>query len=477
MNILIAGATGYVGTLLIKKLSSENHNIVCISRNPEMIESRFPQLNLKTHEGDLLSLKENHIAFNNIDVAYYLVHSLSAGKDFPHQELKCAENFIKAAKSARIPKVIYLGGLANEQSELSKHLKSRLEVGAMLRSTEVVCVELQASVIIGSGSLSYEIMKNLVERLPVMLTPKWVSSMSQPIWIEDALEYLTQSATVEFNKSEVIQIGGPNQITYKQLMQIYANLKNLKRLMISVPVLTPNLSSKWLGLVTPVYARVGKKLIESLKNDSVVTNPVNGKLFNITPSSVETAIVNTMKSEHDGPSESRWYNSISSSAKIVEEKDKKSYRYLLRDVREITVGAEPVEAFKPINQIGGPNGWYYANFLWKIRGWIDLLSGGVGIRRTRGNQDTYIIGDTLDWWRVSDHIPNKLVILDAEMKLPGKAWLKFEIVPSQKGSLIRQTAGMDTNKLLGLLYWYGLFPLHSIIFRGMLNAIGKRVSP
>ena len=160
MNILIAGASGYVGTLLIKKLSNENHNISCISRNPEMIESRFPQLNLKTHEGDLLSLKENHKAFDNIDVAYYLVHSLSAGKDFPHQELKCAENFIKAAKEAGIPKVIYLGGLANEQSELSRHLKSRLEVGAMLRSTEVVCVELQASVIIGSGSLSYEIMKN-----------------------------------------------------------------------------------------------------------------------------------------------------------------------------------------------------------------------------------------------------------------------------------------------------------------------------
>ena len=154
----------------------------------------------------------------------------------------------------------------------------------------------------------------------------------------------------------------------------------------------------------------------------------------------------------------------------------RSYRYLLRDVREIIVAVGPMEAFKPINQIGGSNGWYYANFLWKIRGWIDLLAGGVGIRRTRVNQHTYVIGDTLDWWRISDHIPNELVILDAEMKLPGKAWLKFEIVPSQKGSLIRQTAGMETNNLMGLLYWYGLFPLHSIIFRGMLNAIGKRAS-
>ena len=476
MNILIAGASGYVGTLLIKKLSNENHNISCVSRNPEMIESRFPQLNLKTHKGDLLSLKENHKAFDNIDVAYYLVHSLSAGKDFPLQELKCAENFIKAAKAAGIPKVIYLGGLANEQSQLSRHLKSRLEVGAMLRSTEVVCVELQASVIIGSGSLSYEIMKNLVERLPIMLTPKWVSSLSQPIWIEDALEYLTQSATVEFKRSAVIQIGGPNQVTYKQLMQMYANLRNLKRIMISVPVLTPNLSSKWLGLVTPVYARVGKKLIESLKNDSIVTKPVDRDLFSIIPSSIETAIANTMKVEQDGPSESRWYNSVSSSTKEIDKEDDTSYRYLLRDVREIIVAVGPMEAFKPINQIGGSNGWYYANFLWKIRGWIDLLAGGVGIRRTRVNQHTYVIGDTLDWWRISDHIPNELVILDAEMKLPGKAWLKFEIVPSQKGSLIRQTAGMETNNLMGLLYWYGLFPLHSIIFRGMLNAIGKRAS-
>ena len=476
MNILIAGASGYVGTLLIKKLAKENHNIKCISRSPKVIESRFPDLNLTTYEGDLLSLKGGSSAFEDIDVAYYLVHSLSAGKDFPAQEFKCAQNFIKAANAAKIPKVIYLGGLANDQSELSKHLKSRLEVGAVLRSTNVICVELQASVIIGSGSLSYEIMKNLVERLPVMITPKWVSSMSQPIWIEDALEYLTQSAEIKFNSSVIVQIGGPDVVTYKHLMQIYADLRNLRRIMVPVPVLTPNLSSKWLGLVTPVYARVGKKLIESLKNDSIITKTNQQDSFEIIPCGAEEAIKNTMETDYIGSSESTWYNSTSSSLIIKSHQKPHSHKYILTDIREKIVVANAQNAFKPINEIGGQNGWYYANTLWKIRGWIDLLAGGVGIRRTRRNTQNYIIGDALDWWRISHYIPDTLVRLDAEMKVPGKAWLQFEVIPDGDRCTIKQTAGMETDKFIGLMYWYGLFPLHALIFKGMLGAIGKKAS-
>ena len=476
MNILIAGASGYVGTLLIKKLAEENHNIKCISRSPKVIESRFPDLNLTTYEGDLLSLKEGSPAFEDIDVAYYLVHSLSAGKDFPAQEFKCAQNFIKAANAAKIPKVIYLGGLANDQSELSKHLKSRLEVGAVLRSTNVTCVELQASVIIGSGSLSYEIMKNLVEKLPVMITPKWVSSMSQPIWIQDVLKYLTQSAEIKFDSSVIVQIGGPDVVTYKHLMQIYAGLRNLRRIMISVPVLTPNLSSKWLGLVTPVYARVGKKLIESLKNDSIITKTNQPKTFEIIPCGVEEAIKNTMEMDDAGSSESTWYNSTSSSLVVKSHQNSHSRKYVLTDIREKIVVANAQNAFKPINEIGGQNGWYYANTLWKIRGWIDLLVGGVGIRRTRRNTKNYIIGDALDWWRISHHIPDTLVRLDAEMKVPGKAWLQFEVIPDGDRCTIRQTAGLETDNFIGLMYWYGLFPLHALIFKGMLDAIGKKAS-
>ena len=476
MNILIAGASGYVGTLLIKKLAEENHNIKCISRSPKVIESRFPDLNLTTYKGDLLSVQEGNPSFEDIDVAYYLVHSLSGGKDFPAQELKCAQNFITAANAAKIPKVIYLGGLANDQSELSKHLKSRLEVGAMLRSTNVICVELQASVIIGSGSLSYEIMKNLVERLPVMLTPKWVSSMSQPIWIEDVLEYLAQSAEIKFDDSAILQIGGPDVVTYRQLMQIYANNRNLKRIMMSVPFLTPNLSSKWLGLVTPVYARVGKKLIESLKNDSVITKTNQLDSFDILPRGVNEAIKNTMEMDDTGPSESTWYNSTSSSLVVKSHQKSHSRKYILTDIREKTVVANAQNAFKPINEIGGQNGWYYANTLWKIRGWIDLLVGGVGIRRTRRNTKNYIIGDALDWWRISDYIPDTLVRLEAEMKVPGKAWLQFEVIPSGNKCTIRQTAGMETDNFIGLMYWYGLYPLHALIFKGMLDAISKKAS-
>ncbi len=232
-----------------------------------------------------------------------------------------------------------MGGLANDQSELSKHLKSRLEVGAVLRSTNVICVELQASAIIGSGSLSYEIMKNLVERLPVMITPKWVSSMSQPIWIEDALEYLTQSAEIKFNSSGIVQIGGPDVVTYKHLMQINADLRNLRRIMVPVPVLTPNLSSKWLELVTPVYARVGKKLIESLKNDSMITKTNQQDPFEIIPCGAEEAIKNMMETDDIGSSESTWYNSTSSSLVIKSHQKPHSHKYVLTDIREQIVVA------------------------------------------------------------------------------------------------------------------------------------------
>ena len=477
MKILICGATGYVGSRLTNKLLSEGHEVRCLARNPSSLNERFNSKKLEVIHGNLLDTETLQNIFEDIEVAYYLVHSLTAKENFQFKEALCAKNFINEAKKSKVKRLIYLGGLGTNSENLSPHLESRKEVGQILRSSQIPCVEIQASIIIGSGSLSYEIMKNLVERLPVMVTPKWVSSLAQPIWINDVISYLIESIELKSMNSCVIQIGGPDQVTYKELMSIYAKILGKKRLMISVPVLTPNLSSKWLGLVTPVYARVGKKLIESLKSDSIIENTDHISEFTIKPIGIKESLIRT-NSDVNRPSEpeSRWYDSISSGISEFNLNDQTSYKHQYRDTRQITLPVDPIKAFDPINKIGGENGWYFANLLWNIRGWIDLAVGGVGLRRrTRRNSEKFIVGDTLDWWRISESKHNQFVRLEAEMKLPGKAWLEFQVLEDKKGSVLKQTAGFDTNSIFGRIYWLGLLPLHKIIFQGMLKRISQKI--
>lgn len=473
MNILITGASGYIGSRLTKKLSQSNHFIRCLARQPENIKKRFENLNVEIIQGDLLDPKSTDNLCEDIDIAYYLVHSLSEKNNFHKHEIECAKNFIKEASKSKIKKIIYLGGLGiNKEETLSKHLTSRHQVGNILRSSNIPCIEFQASIIIGNGGVSYEIMKSLVERLPGMITPKWVSSLSQPIWIEDVISYLSMSINNNYNSTKIVQIGGPDIASYKKLMQIYAGIIGVKRLMVSVPVLTPRLSSLWLGLVTPVYARVGRKLIDSLTTDSIVTDPSSSKLYPINPISIEKAIILSLK-DNIGNIESRWNDSISSSVPYSP-KYNKQYKYKFKDIRKKFIPVDQLKAFEPINKIGGKNGWYFANFLWKTRGWIDLLVGGVGLRRNRRDDNSFTIGDTLDWWRICDSVPNQMVKFESEMKLPGKAFLKFELYPKCDGVLIQQTATFLTNRLIGVLYWKILFPVHVIIFKGMLSKIAKK---
>ena len=475
MNILITGASGYIGSRLTMKLAKNNNYIVkCLARKPKNIQKRFENFNAKIIQGDLLDKKSIINIFKDIDIAYYLVHSLSEKSDFHKYEIKCAENFIKEASKSKIKKIIYLGGLGiNKEKKLSKHLESRHEVGEILRSSNIPCIEFQASIIIGDGGISYEIMKSLVERLPAMITPKWVSSLSQPIWIEDVLSYLTTSISNKYNYTQVVQIGGPDIISYKKLMQIYSKIIGVKRLMISVPVLTPRLSSLWLGLVTPVYARVGRKLIDSLTTDSIVSNHLPSMQYPIKPINVEKSIILSLNNNTESI-KSRWNDSISSAIPYSPMSKTIKYKYKYTDVREKYIQVDMKKAFEPILLIGGKNGWYFANTLWKIRGWIDLLIGGVGLRRERRNNKSFTIGDTLDWWRVCDSIPNQMVKLESEMKLPGKAFLKFELFSKDNGILIKQTASFFTNKIAGILYWKILFPIHVIVFKGMISSIAKK---
>ena len=478
MTFLVAGASGYVGSRLVSRFLEQGVPLRCLGRNTESLKDRFPNTDIAFVEGDLLDEKSIHGVCEGIDTAYYLAHSLHSKKDFQRSEAKCARNFIKEASRAGVRKIVYLGGLTNSVDSLSPHLSSRVEVGRILNSSNIPCLEFRASIIIGHGSLSFEIMKHLVERLPMMITPKWVSSKAQPIWINDVITYLSEAAFEPMIEGEIIEIGGPNIVTYKELMQTYGQIKNLRRFMISVPILTPHLSSLWLGFVTPVYARAGRKLIESLTTDSVVSNTEAAERYKVVPLGIHAAISASIDNNDVG--QSRWSDAVSSGTHPRRDSSKgfkiQPKRFHFLDSRQRVVRGNRETAFVPIEKIGGDNGWYFANILWKIRGWIDLLVGGVGLRRNRRDPRRFVVGDTLDWWRISESVPGEKVKFISEMKLPGEAYLQFDLVETKKGISIRQTAGFETNSWLGILYWYGLYPLHFVIFEGMLRKIVNRAS-
>ena len=467
-----------MGSRLVSRFLAKGHTVRCLGRNAKGLEDRFPHGDIQFVEGDLIDESSIRGVCDGIDTAYYLVHSLHSGKNFQTLEATCAQNFVTEALAAGVKKIIYLGGLTNSDASLSPHLKSRADVGEILNSTNIPCLEFRASIIIGDGSLSFEIMKNLVERLPMMVTPKWVSSKAQPIWINDVISYLTEASHQTLAKGEIIEIGGPDIVTYKELMKTYGKIRNLKRLMISVPVLTPHLSSLWLGFVTPIYARAGRKLIESLTTDSVVSKQVSSLRFGVVPLGIRDAITASILNKD--VAQSRWSDAVSSGIRpdknpfAFHKIERKRYRFM--DTREKVVRNPREYAFLPIENIGGDNGWYFANILWKIRGWIDLLIGGVGLRRNRRDPNRFVIGDTLDWWRISESVPGERVKFISEMKLPGEASLEFTVLEKQGSIFIRQTAGFNTSSWLGILYWYSLYPLHFVIFEGMLSKIVARAN-
>jgi len=470
-NILLTGATGYVGGRLLKLLQGTENTIRCLVRNPDHLRERT-DVSVEIFKGDLLDYKSLSPAFKEIDIAYYLVHSLAHGHDFHQIELQSAKNFAKAAQKAGVKRIIYLSGLGHGE-DLSIHLKSRHDVGRILRESGINTIELRAGVVIGSGSISFDMIRSLVLKLPVMITPAWTKIKTQPIGIEDILSYLLESITIDTDESKIIEVGCPEQVSYRNLMSIYAEVSGLKRLMLPVPVLTPYLSGLWLGLVTPLYARVGQKLIEGLKNETVVKYPDDAKLFPIKPMSISTAIKRAIKNEDERIASTRWSDALSSLGDSNTYLNERLGNRLI-DSRNIFVKTNPETAFCPIRTIGGVNGWYFGNSLWKIRGFIDRIVGGPGLRRGRRDQEEIQIGETLDFWRVKKYERNQLLLLKAEMKVPGRAWLQFEIQNEAEGCRIYQTALFDPAGLAGLLYWYILIPFHNIMFRGMLRSIAIR---
>jgi uncharacterized protein YbjT (DUF2867 family) len=475
--ILLTGGTGYVGGRLLTALEAGGRQVRCLARRPEVLQART-RPGTEVVGGDCLDRTTLRLAMAGVHTAYYLVHSMGSAGRFEEQDRIAAENFAETAKESGVRRIIYLGGLGEADSLLSAHLRSRHEVGEFLRQSGVEVIEFRASIVIGSGSLSFEMIRALVQRLPVMICPRWVSVKAQPIAIEDLVKYLVHALDLPLEGNRVFEIGGADQVSYGDIMREYARQSGLRRIMISVPVLTPRLSSLWLGLVTPIYARVGRKLIDSLRNPTLVRNTSALEVFGIKPMGLRQAIERALLNEDREFAETRWSDALSSAGR-TSAWGGVHFGTRLVDSRTLRVSASPAAAFAPIRRIGGANGWYFAGALWRLRGFLDMLAGGVGMRRGRRNPETLTVGDALDFWRVEAFEPDRRLSLVAEMKLPGRAWLQFEVEPTDAGpdfhkSNIRQTAIFDPAGLGGLVYWYALYPAHRWIFTGMLRAIATQ---
>jgi len=470
-QVLVTGATGYVGGRLWRRLEAADRQVRCMARSPERLAD-LTGPNTEVVAGDVQDPVSLRGAMEGVRSAYYLVHSMGSSQGFEEQDRSGAQNFGAAAREAGVERIVYLGGLADDSEDLSSHLRSRHEVGRILRESGVPTLELRASIVMGSSSLSFEMIRALVERLPAMITPRWVAVKAQPIAIDDLLQYLIESLALPA-VSRVYEIGGADQASYGDLMREYARQRGLRRVMVPVPFLTPRLSSLWLGVVTPLYARIGKKLIESIEHPSVVQDEAAMAAFEVRPLGLQDAVAAALRDEEREFAKTSWFDAYSSAGQQRNYAGVQ-FRNRLLDARTLRVAASPAEAFAPIRRIGGSNGWYALGTLWKIRAWVDMLAGGVGMRRGRRDPEHLHVGDAVDFWRVERFEDDRLLLLRAEMKVPGRAWLEFRVDPDGDGAVIRQTAIFDPEGLFGLIYWYTLYPAHGPVFNGMLRGIAER---
>ena len=469
-EVLITGASGYIGGRLMAALESAPCRIRCLSRDPAYLESRV-HASTRVFRGDVLDAASLRSALASVDTAYYLIHSMASSGDFRSLDRRAAKNFGRVAGEQGVRRIIYLGGLGSG-TDLSPHLESRQEVGRILRGSGVQTLEFRASIILGSGSPSFEIIRSLVDRLPVMVTPRWTRTLAQPIAVEDVIEYLVAGMDLELDRSAVLEIGGADRVSYLDLMTEYARLRGLQRFILPVPFLTPRLSSLWLGLVTPVYARVGRKLIDGVRNETVVRRCQALRAFEIRPKTATEALERALLNEDQEFARTRWSDAYPPRAR---NRHWGGIRFGKRmvDSRAVRLHVSSKRVFSVVEAIGGETGWYYANWLWQLRGFLDLLVGGVGLRRGRRHPRRLLTGDTVDFWRVESIERNRRLRLFAEMRMPGRAWLQFEVEPDGEACVLRQTAEFDPAGWLGALYWYALYPLHGLIFGGMLRNLAR----
>ncbi|MEX1193228.1 MAG: SDR family oxidoreductase [Brumimicrobium sp.] len=471
MRILLTGATGYVGKRLLSSLLEEGHQVVCCTRD----KSRFnPKSEYSKHievvEVDFLKVETLDNIPKDIDGAYYLIHSMSTHKDFKSIEEKSARNFVNCVNKTSCNHVVYLSGIVNEE-ELSEHLSSRKSVEGILGNGKFHSTTLRAGIVIGSGSASFEIIRDLVEKLPIMIAPIWLKTKCQPIGIRDVLSFLKNAMFNEKVYDQHFDIGSPDILTYKEMLLEYAEARGLKRKIFIVPVMTPKISSYWLYFITSTSYRLATSLVHSMKVEVVCEESDINNLLGVQPMTYKKALEYTFNAVDKNKTISSWKDALVSG----------DFRKRLSDFSEVPINGcfvdqrdmrfrDKQRTIEKIWSIGGSTGWYYGNWLWRIRGFVDKVFGGVGLRRGRTHPTEISGGDAIDFWRVL--IANKekgRLLLFAEMKLPGEAWLEFKI----KDDKVIQTATFRPKGLWGRIYWYSVFPFHGFIFRGMLKRISE----
>nr|WP_188307192.1 SDR family oxidoreductase [Streptomyces sp. CBMA123] len=484
MHCLVTGATGYIGGRLVPDLLAAGHRVRCLARDPGRLRDQPWRDRVEAATGDVTRPETLDGAFDGVDVAYYLIHSLGTGTDFEATDRRAARAFARAAARAGVGRIVYLSGLLPAgvpETGLSPHLRSRAEVGRELRAAGVPTAELRAAVIIGSGSASFEMLRYLTERLPAMVTPRWVNTRIQPIAVRDVLRYLVAAAELPPEVDRVFDIGGPEVLTYRLMMQRYARAAGLPpRLIVPVPVLTPALSSHWVGLVTPVPGPLARPLVESLRHEVVchehdiahwIPDPPQGL------TGFDRALELALRRIREAKVTTRWSSASlpgAPSDPLPTDPDWAGGS-LYQDLRERRVAADPAALWQVVEGVGGENGWYSLPFAWALRGTLDRLAGGVGLRRGRRDPDRLRVGDALDFWRVEEIEPGRLLRLRAEMRLPGLAWLELRVGPDGAGgALYRQRALFHPHGLAGHVYWWSVAPFHSLVFDAMARNITDR---
>jgi len=475
-RILVTGVTGYVGGRLVPRLLAQGYQVrVLVRGGTERLNGRSWKNQVEIAIGDVLDPASLTEALTGVNAAYYLIHSMSGNKEFGQRDMAAAHNFSQAAAEASVKRIIYLGGLGDPNSVLSEHLRSRQETGTALRQFGVPVTEFRAGMIVGSGSLSFEMVRNLTERLPIMIAPRWVYSRTQPIAIRDVLNYLIMALDVPESAGQTIEIGGADVLRNADMMQAYARIRGLRRFIIPVPVLTPHLSSYWVHWTTPVPSSVARPLIAGLRNELIVRDDSAKTLFpEIAPLDFATAVRLALAQVENGEIETLWSDAIASSQGDVKPVYLTQEQGMLIERRQKLVDADQTAVFQAFTGLGGERGWPPFNWLWHLRGLLDRLVGGVGMRRGRRHPDELRQGEALDFWRVEKVEAGHLLRLRAEMKLPGRGWLQFEAHERENGQTeLVQTAYFASKGLFGLLYWYGIYPLHGVIFSRMIESVAE----
>ena len=472
-TVLLTGATGYIGRRLEKILREQpDVQLRLLVRNARKLTAKTRSC-AEVVEGDTFNHEALDRALEGVDTAYYLIHSMGTGSDFSRLDRVSAENFRNAAIARGVKKIIYLGGLGLRESA-SKHLASRIETGEILsgRPDRIRTLWFRAGVIIGAGSTSFEMVRHLVEKLPLMITPRWVKTLTQPIGIDDVIAYLAAALRLEAAEDLVIDIGAP-AMSFLDMLRQTARVLGLRRLIVPVPLLSPRLSSYWLTLMTPVPYKVGAALVEGLKSETLVQNDHARRYFpEITPAPFDESVRRAMDELENDLVISRWCDSSAGIACDIPEQSEPG-RTVFRDQRQRSFAGLPAaRVFAAMVSLGGENGWFAHNFLWRVRGLLDKLVGGYGLNRGRRVGNTLRVGDALDFWKVADIVPNKRLLLLAQMKLPGKAWLEFDL----QGETLTQTAHFIPHGLLGRLYWYAVLPFHHFVFADLCKGIIDRAA-